>query len=116
MRIHRMSDKEINSLKIPVEKYEEDMSFKDFKEKAKALLGESSLNYLKYLLMLYVVIDLYSFTNPERKNGLVKVMEKMGLKASTIEKIDNYLKLGLSTGYITLLFINRKKPVEPVKH
>ena len=33
MRIHRMSDKEINSLKIPVEKYEEDMSFKDFKEK-----------------------------------------------------------------------------------
>jgi len=104
-----MSDKEINSLNIPVQKYEEDMGFKDFKEKAKALLGETSLNYLKYLLILYVVIDLYSLTSPERKNALVKVMERMGLKNKTIEKIDSYLKLGLSTSYITLLFINASK-------
>ena len=111
MRIHRMNDKEINSLNIPIQKYEEDSSFNDFKNKAKSLLGETSLNYLKYLLMLYVVIDLYSFTNSDRKNALVKIMEKMGLKTSTIQKIDDYLKLGLSTSYITLLFINRKKNI-----
>lgn len=104
-----MSDKEISSLKIPVQKYEEDMGFKDFKEKAKALMGETSLNYLKYLLMLYVVIDLYALTNSDRKNALVKVMEKMGLNPQTIQKIDSYLKLGLSTSYITLLFINTGK-------
>jgi len=109
MRIHRLSDKEINSLNIPVQKYEDDVGFKDFKEKAKALLGETSLNYLKYLLMLYIVIDLYSLTNNDRKNALVKVMEKMGLKSRTIEKIDSYLKLGLSTSYITLLFLNASK-------
>ena len=108
MRIHRMSDKEINSLNIPIQKYEDDAGFKEFKEKAKAILGEKSLNYLKYLLILYVVIDLYSFTNAERKNALVKIMEKMGLKQTTIQSIDNSLKLGLSTGYITLLFINSK--------
>lgn len=117
MRIHRMSDKEINSLNIPVQKYEEDIGFKDFKEKAKALVGETSLNYLKYLLMLYIVIDLYALTNPERKNALVKTMEKMGLKQKTIEQIDSYLKLGLSTSYITLLFINthKEKPKKACK-
>jgi len=109
MRIHRLSDKEINSLNIPVQKYEEDAGFKEFKERAKAILGETSLNYLKYLLILYVVIDLYSLTNADRKNALVKVMERMGLKQNTIQKIDNYLKLGLSTSYITLLFLNHNK-------
>lgn len=108
MRIHRMSDKEIKSLNIPVQQYEEDLSFKDFKDKAKMLLGEKSLNYLKYLLILYILIDLYSLTNPERKNALVKVMEKMGLNQNTIEKIDTSLKLGLSTSYIMLYFLNNK--------
>ena len=104
MKIHRLSDKEIDSLNIPIQKYEEDIKFKEFKEQASGLLGETGMKYLKYMLALYVLIDLYSFTNPERKNVLVKAMEKMGLKSTTIAKIDKSLKTGLSASYITLLF------------
>ena len=32
MKIHKLSDKEIASLQISIEKYEEDLKFKDFKE------------------------------------------------------------------------------------
>lgn len=115
MRIHRLSDKEIDSLNIPIQKYEEDIKFKEFKERATEILGDKSLKYIKYLLALYVVIDLYSFTNADRKNGLVKVMEKMGLNENTIKKIDNGLKLGLSASYISLLLINKKKEKQEVK-
>ena len=108
MKIHRLSDKEIDALNIPIQKYEEDIKFKDFKEQAMGLLGESGMKYLKYLLALYVVIDLYSYTNPERKNILMKLMERMGLKKTTIEKIDKSLKMGLSASYITLFLINKK--------
>lgn len=108
MRIHRLSDKEIDSLNIPLKKYEEDLKFKEFKTKATEMLGDKSLKYIKYLLILYVIIDLYSFTNQEKKNALVKVMERMGLKDNTIKKIDNRLKLGLSAGYITLLLVKKK--------
>ena len=48
MRIHRLSDKEIDSLNIPIKKYEEDLKFKEFKEKTTELLGDGSLKYLKY--------------------------------------------------------------------
>lgn len=116
MRIHRMSDSDISALNIPIQKYEEDIGFNDFKDKAKTILGEKSLNYTKYLLILYVLIDLYSLTNPERKNGLVKIMERLGLNTTTIQKIDQYLKLGLSTGYIMLLFLNAsQKKKDPCK-
>lgn len=116
MRIHRMSDSDISALNIPIQKYEEDIGFNDFKDKAKTILGEKSLNYTKYLLILYVLIDLYSLTNPERKNGLVKIMERLGLNTTTIQKIDQYLKLGLSTGYIMLLFLNAsQKKRDPCK-
>lgn len=115
MRIHRLSDKEIDSLNIPIQKYEEDIKFKEFKEKATDILGDKSLKYIKYILALYVVIDLYSFTNADRKNGLVKVMEKMGLSENSIKKIDNGLKLGLSASYISLLLINKKKKNDNTK-
>lgn len=108
MRIHRLSDKEIDSLNIPIKKYEEDLKFKEFKEKTTELLGDGSLKYLKYLLALYVVIDLYSLTTPEKKNGFVKIMEKMGLNAETIKKIDKSLKLGLSGSYIIMLMLKKK--------
>jgi len=109
MRIHRLSDKEIESLNIPVQKYEEDLKFRDFKEKANILLGDESLKYMKYAIALFVLIDLYSLTTADKKSALVKLMEKFGLKTSTVEKIDNGLKVGLSASYLTLLLLKRQR-------
>jgi len=115
MRIHRLSDKEINSLNIPIQKYEEDINYKDFREKAKSLLGEKSLKYIKYLLVLYIVIDLYSLTTSDKKNALIKIMEKLKLNPKTIEKIDTSLKYGLSAGYILLFMLQKKKEKNDLK-
>jgi len=109
MRIHRLSDKEIDSLNIPVQKYEEDLKFKDFKQKAGALLGDESIKYMKYILALYAVIDLYSLTSAEKKSVIVKLMEKMGLSPNTIEKVDNGVKLGLSASYLSLLLLKKHR-------
>lgn len=109
MRIHRLSDKEIDSLNIPVQKYEEDLKFKEFKTEANALLGDKSIKYMKYLIALYALIDLYSYATTDKKNLIVKMMEKFGLTPKTIEKIDGSLKLGLSASYITLLLLKRNR-------
>ena len=92
MKIHKLSDKEISSLSVPIEKYEENLKFKEFKEKATELLGNNNSKYLKYLLIVYVLIDLYRISNNEEKNGLMKLMEKFGLCDDTIQKIDKGIK------------------------
>jgi len=107
MKIHRISDRELENLKIPIQKYEEDSGFKDFKMKAQEILGEKSFSCMKYLFMIYILIDLYSLKSPDRKNIIVKTMERYGFNKKTIEKIDGSLKLGLSTGYILLLYLNK---------
>ena len=65
MKIHKLSDKEISSLSVPIEKYEENLKFNEFKEKATELLGNNNSKYLKYLLIVYVLIDLYRISNNE---------------------------------------------------
>jgi hypothetical protein len=107
MKIHKLSDKEISSLRVPVEKYEENLKFKEFKQKATELLGEKNTKYLKYILIVYVLIDLYRISNNEEKNGLMKLMEKFGLSDSTIQKIDKGLKYGLPVSYFSMLFLNK---------
>lgn len=107
MRIHKLSNKEIGSLNIPIQKYEEDINFREFKDKASSLLGENSLKYIKYFLAIYVMIDLYRLSKNEEKNGLVKMMEKFGLCSNTIKKIDNGLKYGLSASYLSLLLLKK---------
>ena len=109
MKIHKLSDKEIASLQIPIEKYDEDLKFKDFKEKATVILGNNYSKYIKYFLILYVLIDLYRISKQEDKNSLMKVMEKFGLCNDTIQKIDKGLKYGLSASYFSLLLLNKKK-------
>jgi len=108
MKIHKLSDKEISSLKVPIEKYEENLKFREFKEKASELLGNGNTKYLKYLLIIYVLIDLYRISKSEEKNGLMKLMEKFGLSDDTIKKIDKGLKYGLPVSYFSMLFINKK--------
>jgi hypothetical protein len=105
MKIHKLSDKEISSLKVPIEKYEENLKFKEFKEKATELLGDTK--YLKYLLIIYVLIDLYRIAKKEEKNGLMKLMEKFGLCDSTIQKIDKGMKYGLPVSYFSMLLLNK---------
>lgn len=108
MKIHKLSDKEISSLKVPIEKYEENLKFKEFKEKASELLGAKNIKYLKYLLIIYVLIDLYRISKNEKKNALMKLLEKFGLCDSSIQKIDKGLKYGLPVSYFSLLLLNNK--------
>jgi hypothetical protein len=107
MKIHKLSDKEIQSLRVPVEKYEENLKFREFKEKATELLGNENTKYLKYILIVYVLIDLYRISNNEEKNGLMKLMERFGLCDSTIQKIDKGLKYGLPVSYFSMLLLNK---------
>lgn len=109
MKIHKLSDKEISSLSVPIEKYEENLKFKEFKEKATELLGNNNSKYLKYLLIVYVLIDLYRISNNEEKNGLMKLMEKFGLCDDTIQKIDKGLKYGLPVSYFSMLLLNKNE-------
>jgi hypothetical protein len=109
MKIHKLSDKEISSLRVPIEKYEENLKFKEFKEKATNLFGTKNAKYLKYLLIIYVLIDLYRISKREDKNGLMKLMEKFGLSDSTIQKIDKGLKYGLPVSYFSILLLNYKE-------
>jgi hypothetical protein len=106
MKIHKLSDKEISSLKVPIETYEENLKFKEFKEKATELFGNNT-KYLKYLLIIYVLIDLYRLSKNEEKNGLMKLMEKFGLSNTTIQRIDNGLKYGLPVSYFSMLLLNK---------
>jgi hypothetical protein len=108
MKIHKLSDKEIQSLSVPIEKYQENLKFREFKEKATELLGSKNIKYLKYVLIIYVLIDLYRISKKEEKNGLMKLMEKFGLSDETIQKIDKGLKYGLPVSYFSLLFLNNK--------
>ena len=107
MKIHKLSDKEISSLKVPIEKYEENLKFKEFKEKATELLGDRNTKYLKYFLIFYVLIDLYRISKNEEKNGLMKLMEKFGLTDATIQKIDTGLKYGLPVSYFSMLLLDK---------
>lgn len=107
MKIHKLSDKEISSLSVPIEKYEENLKFREFKEKATELLGAKNTKYIKYILIVYVLIDLYRISNNEDKNGLMKLMEKFGLGDSTIQKIDKGLKYGLPVSYFSMLLLNK---------
>ena len=107
MKIHKLSDKEIQSLRVPVEKYEENLKFREFKEKATELLGNGNTKYLKYILIVYVLIDLYRISNNEEKNGLMKLMERFGLCDATIQKIDKGLKYGLPVSYFSMLLLNK---------
>ena len=109
MKIHKLSDKEISSLSVPIEKYEENLKFKEFKEKATEILGNNNSKYLKYLLIVYVLIDLYRISNNEEKNGLMKLMEKFGLCDDTIQKIDKGLKYGLPVSYFSMLLLNNNE-------
>ena len=106
MKIHKLSDKEISSLKVPIQKYEENLKFREFKEKASELLGSENTKYLKYILIIYVIIDLYRISKNEDKNGLMKIMEKFGLSNETIEKIDKGLKYGLPVSYFSMLLLS----------
>jgi hypothetical protein len=106
MKIHKLSDKEISSLKVPIQKYEENLKFREFKEKASELLGSENTKYLKYILVIYVIIDLYRISKNEDKNGLMKLMEKFGLSNETIEKIDKGLKYGLPVSYFSMLLLS----------
>jgi len=108
MKIHKLSDKEISSLRVPIEKYEENLKFKEFKEKASELLGNGNAKYLKYLLIVYVLIDLFRVSKNEEKNGLMKLMEKIGFSDDTIQKIDKGLKYGLPVSYFSMLLLNKK--------
>jgi DNA-binding Xre family transcriptional regulator len=107
MKIHKLSDKEISSLRVPIEKYEENLKFREFKEKATELLGSGNTKYLKYLLIIYVLIDLYRVSKNEEKNELMKLMEKFGLSDATIQKIDTGLKYGLPFSYLSALLLNK---------
>jgi hypothetical protein len=107
MKIHKLSDKEISSLRVPIEKYEENLKFREFKEKATELLGSGNTKYLKYLLIIYVLIDLYRVSKNEEKNELMKLMEKIGLSDATIQKIDTGLKYGLPLSYLSALLLNK---------
>jgi len=109
MKIHKLSDKEISSLKVPIEKYEENLKFKEFKEKASELLGAKNIKYLKYLLIIYVLIDLYRISKNEKKNALMKLMEKFGLSDETIQKIDKGLKYGLPVSYFSMLLLSKNE-------
>ena len=42
MKIHKLSEKEIASLKVPIERYEENLKFREFKEKATEILGNGN--------------------------------------------------------------------------
>jgi hypothetical protein len=106
MKIHKLSDREISSLKVPIQKYEENLKFREFKEKASQLIGSENTKYLKYILLIYVIIDLYRISNNEDKNGIMKLMEKFGLKNETIEKIDKGLKYGLPVSYFSMLILS----------
>jgi hypothetical protein len=108
MKIHKLSDKEIQSLQVPVQKYEENLKFKEFKQKATELFGLNNTKYLKYLLIIYVLIDLYRISKNEEKNELMKLMEKLGLCDETIEKIDKGLKYGLPVSYFSMLLLSNK--------
>jgi hypothetical protein len=107
MKIHKLSDKEISSLRVPIEKYEENLKFREFKEKATELLGSGNTKYVKYLLIIYVLIDLYRVSKNEEKNELMKLMGKFGLSDATIQKIDTGLKYGLPLSYISMLLLNK---------
>ena len=107
MKIHKLSDKEISSLSVPIEKYEENLKFREFKEKATELLGTGNTKYLKYFLIFYVIIDLYRISKNEEKNGLMKLMEKFGLTDATIQKIDTGLKYGLPVSYFSMLLLDK---------
>jgi len=109
MKIHKLSDKEILSLKVPIQKYEENLKFREFREKATQLLGAENTKYLKYILIIYVIIDLYRISKNEEKNGLMKLMEKFGLNNETIAKIDKGLKYGLPVSYFSLLLLSNNE-------
>jgi hypothetical protein len=109
MKIHKLSDKEISSLKVPIQKYEENLKFREFKEKAILLLGSENTKYLKYILIIYVIIDLYRLSKNEDKNALMKLMSKFGLSDETIEKIDKGLKYGLPVSYFSMLLLSNKE-------
>jgi hypothetical protein len=109
MKIHKLSDKEISSLKVPIQKYEENLKFREFKEKASELFGSENTSYLKYVLIIYVIIDLYRISKNEDKNGLMKLMEKFGLSNETIEKIDKGLKYGLPVSYFSMLLLSNNE-------
>jgi len=107
MKIHKLSEKEISSLIVPIQKYEENLKFKEFKEKASELMGNRNAKYLKYLLIVYILIDLYRVSKNEEKNGLMKLMEKIGFSDDTIQKIDKGLKYGLPVSYFSMLLLNK---------
>ena len=85
------------------------MKFREFKEKATNLLGSEHTKYLKYMLIIYVLIDLYRVSKNEEKNGLMKLMEKFGLSDETIQKIDTGLKYGLPVSYFSMLLLNKNE-------
>ena len=107
MKIHKLSDKEISSLRVPIEKYEENLKFREFKEQATELLGSGNTKYVKYLLIIYVLIDLYRASKNEEKNEIMKLMEKFGLSDVTLQKIDKGLNYGLPLSYISMLLLNK---------
>ena len=109
MKIHKLSDKEISSLRVPIQKYEENLKFREFKEKATEIFGNGNAKYLKYLLIIYILIDLYRVSKNEEKNGLMKLMEKFGLSDTTIQKIDKGLKYGLPVSYFSMLLLNKNE-------
>ena len=108
MKIHKLREKEILTLQIPIEKYEESLKFREFKAKATELLGSDNTKYIKYLMLVYVLIDLYRISKNEEKNGLMKLMGKFGLSDDTINKIDKGLKIGLPVSYFSMLLLNKK--------
>ena len=109
MKIHKLSDKEISSLSVPIERYEENLKFREFKENATKLLGNKNTKYLKYLLIIYILIDLYRISKNEEKNEIMKLMEKFGLSDETIKKINNGLKIGLPLSYFSMLLLNKNE-------
>lgn len=109
MRIYRMSDTEIDSLKIPLTEYEKKEQFVSLKKKIEGEFGNNAYKYLKIALVLYTLIDLYSLTTSEKKNTIVKYLEKTGMKQENISKIDNLLRMGLSAGYITFYLLKKNQ-------
>lgn len=109
MRIYRMSDTEIDNLKIPLTEYEKKEQFVSLKKKIEGEFGNHAYKYLKIALVLYTLIDLYSLTTSEKKNTIVKYLEKTGMKPENISKIDNLLRMGLSAGYITFYLLKKNQ-------
>lgn len=109
MRIYRMSDNEIDSLNVPLKDYEKKEQYINLKKKIEGEFGNNAYKYLKIGLVLYTLIDLYSLTTSDKKNSIVKYLEKTGMKQENINKIDSLLRMGLSAGYITFYLLKKNQ-------